>query len=161
MPTAVVVACKLPAGLLLRLHEVRKEAELVMGGGTREVLIARAVGEPVRINGTAAPFGHQRRDSAGEFVSMSGGYALTFGVDKDFWDKWLAQNAELDAVRNKLLFAHEKPVEVQAIAKDRVSLKTGLEPLTPTLADGGGRVYQTDPRAPRSIVKSEDAAKAA
>ena len=155
MPATVTVFCKLPAGLRLRLHEVREENELVMGGGSRKVKLARPMGEPVVINGTAAPHGHAPRDKAGNYILVSGGYAATPNVDKDFWDKWMYQNNELDLVRNHLIYAHEKPAEAEAWARDHVSIRTGLEPLTPTIADGGGRVIQTDPRTPRSIAAAD------
>ena len=157
----VTVASKYPGGLQLRLHEMVETSEQVMGGGSRKVRVAQPASDVVLINGTAAPFGQARRDADGAFVQMAGGYALTFNVPKDFWDKWLAQNRELDLVRNNMIFAHEKPHEAEAWAKDHASIKTGLEPLTPTVADGSGKIVQTDPRAPSNVQLSDERKRAA
>lgn len=156
MPGTVTVACKLPAGLTLRLHGEQPNREPVMGGGYREGKIWRPIGEPITINGTAAQFGQQRRDAAGEFVQVVGGYALTQNVDKTFWDEWMKQSGSMHAVKNKLIFAYEKAESAVAASKEHSSLRHGLEPLVPTLTDGGGRLLQSDPRAPGKAVSQDD-----
>jgi hypothetical protein len=137
MPGTVTVLCKLPMGLHLRLHAWEETNELVMGGGTRKGKVARPTGHEVILNGTSARHGQARLDAAGNFVLMVDGYAATPNVDKDFWDKWLDQNKEHDA-----------------------ALRSGLEPLTPTLTDAAGRVIQSDPRASKSITRFDGAKEA-
>ena len=53
----VTVGCKMPGGLVLRLFQMNTEHEQVMGGGSREVKVARMKDKAVRINGCAVPAG--------------------------------------------------------------------------------------------------------
>lgn len=132
MPT-VTIACKLPSGLLLRVFKMEESQEPVMGGGFRSVKVARQVGETVRINGCAHP-----QDKAPLQPIVQGtGYALTPGVDKEFWDTWLAQNKDLMAVRNGLIFAHEKEASTVAEAREKKSVRSGLERLDPDKLPSG------------------------
>ncbi|MGF6604585.1 hypothetical protein P3T23_009341 [Paraburkholderia sp. GAS448] len=59
------------------------------------------------------------------------GFGITEHVPKDFFDRWLADHRELPAVKNGLIFAHEKKDSVEARATERTDLKSGLEPLDP------------------------------
>lgn len=122
----VTVACKLPHGLLLRTFEMG--SRMIPAGPIGVVKIEQAVvrGEPVRINGTAVPFG-----KIPNFIITPSGYALTAGVDKDFFDLWLAQNKDSDVVSKGLVFAHESNDHVRGMAEDRKDFRSGLEPLDP------------------------------
>lgn len=131
----VTVACKLPHGLQLRCFRMVETAEPVMGGGSRLVPVAQQVGEPITINGNAVAFG------AIPNFRIVAGYALTEGIDKDFFDKWREQNAELPAVKNRLIFAYEKSDVTADAAKECVAQRSGLEPL----------LQDKDPRAPGRI----------
>jgi hypothetical protein len=126
MSGTVTVACKLPNGLILRGFRMDSVYESVMGGGQREVKIAHEVGEPVYINGNA----HLQNEAPN--CEISNGAALTHGVDKDFWDLWLSQNKDHLAVKNGLIFAHEKPVNATAEAREKAGVKSGLERLDPS-----------------------------
>jgi hypothetical protein len=94
----VWVACKMPNGLIPRLHRFEKMREPVMGGGTREVEIARPTGESVRVRGNTFPYG-----TVPNWI-IEGGFGFT-QIDKVFWDQWLEQNKELAVVKNRLLWA--------------------------------------------------------
>lgn len=120
---AVTVAYKGPSGLLLRLFKMVSRPEPVMGGGSRDTLVAEQVGEIVRINGNATPHGMAPR------CEIVGGYALTHDVPADFMAEWLKQNAEHDAVRNGLLIVHGTVANVTAQAKEQRSTSSGLQPL--------------------------------
>ena len=126
MAGTVSVACKLPHGLQLRVFDMITTSEPVMGGGMRDVKTARQVGEPVIIKGNAHPQNEAPR------AEISSGYAITHGVDKDFWDSWVAQNASHEAVRNGLIFAHEKGGNTTAEAREKVEVRSNLERLDPT-----------------------------
>jgi hypothetical protein len=76
-------------------------------------------------------------------------------VDKEFWDKWREQNADLDAIKKGCVFARGKPADAAAQAKDHAEVKSGMEPMVPTLMDGAGKVIQSDPRAPRGVSRHE------
>jgi hypothetical protein len=97
----VTVACKLPAGLCLD-----------MPGKDRVIIKGNAF------------FKGETPD-----YPIQNGAALTFGVDKDFWDAWLNRNKELSVVRQRLVFAHEKDTAGQA--KEFKEIKSGLERLDP------------------------------
>ncbi|MDQ0507404.1 hypothetical protein [Xanthobacter agilis] len=130
MGSTVTVACKLPHGLVLRTFIMNKRYEAILGGGTREVEEAAQVGHMVTIKGYAAPHGHAPN------APVSGGYALTSGVDADFWDEWLRQNAEHPAVKAGLIFATERVDTAKKQAEEQAEIKSGLEPLNP---DGDAR----------------------
>ena len=121
----VTVACKLPHGLVLRVFDMIPTQEPVMGGGYREVKIARELPQTYVVNGNSHPQNKAPKSP------ISGGYALTFGIPKDFWDRWLKENEQSDMVLNGLIFAHEKPDYVQDKAEDNETVTTGLERLNP------------------------------
>lgn len=131
MASTVTVACKIPNGLILRVFNQEEYDEPVLGGGVRKAKRAVQVGNPVKIDGPAVPFGMQPNSP------ISGGYALTAGVDADIWTKWLEQNADLDAVKNKLVFAHARQDSAAAEARENETRVSGLQPIDP---NGDARV---------------------
>ena len=78
----MTVACKLPNGIWLQLHEMRPMTEPHPMLGTREIGIARKVGEPVLIQGYK---GIHHNDEPKD-IAIRGGYALTPGVSREFWE---------------------------------------------------------------------------
>jgi hypothetical protein len=142
----VTVACKLPNGLILRLFEMQRTEELVMGGGVREVDKAFLTDhEPVVLKGCAAPFGSP--------IVTIGGYALTQNVDAQYFAEWLRQNSDSDIVRNRLVFAQATRDHVEGMAAEQEEVKSGLHPLTKS-EDGGD---ERDPN--RRKVKTADLSK--
>ncbi len=140
----VTVACNLPAGLRIRNFRMIPSRELVMGGGSREVNIAEHVGEDIIVHGVAVEMGKAPR------CTIVGGYALTPGVDKDAWDAWLADNENSPMVRNKCIFAYERPGKTEDAARDMKGTRSGLEPFK---KDG-------DPRRPRPAAHLTDVVEA-
>ena len=61
-------------------------------------------------------------------------------VPKDFWDEWILQHADHDALRNGFIFVVDRERDVKAAARERLDERTGLEPLKPEL--------EGDPRFP-------------
>lgn len=133
MSGTVTVACKITNGLILRLFRMADSHEPVMGGGFRTVQKAQPFGEVVRIAGYAHDVMHAPR------APIASGFALTRGVDADFWEEWLDQNRDADYVRNKLIFAHEAPANVRAQAKEFRGVTDNQGPIVP----------DTDSRIPR------------
>lgn len=134
----VTVACKLPNGLKCRLFAPVQETESVVGGGTRDVTRHYPTGEQFVLNGTASRVGElpKARLASGAPGAASAevtdtGYALTFGVPKDLWDRWHEANRHNDYVRNGLVFAHKQQASVKKQAKDHEALRSGLEPVDP------------------------------
>lgn len=140
----VTVACKIPNGLVLRLHDWHEEEEPVFGGGTKVKKMARPNGLQIVLNGSAVPFG------VIPSYPIIGGYALTHNVDAELWDEWCRQNAKADVLTKKQIFAYEKPDDAAAAAKDHESVRSGLEPINPgTIKKPDGREMAADPRMPR------------
>ena len=136
----VTVACKIPAGLVLSLDRMVEGQEPVMGGGWKTVKRAEPIGEPVRLLGPRKLVGELQRN-------LVAGYALTYGVSREFWDAWYAANRETDLVRNRMVFAHERNTE--ALAKEHRKALSNLEPLTTAQRTEGDRKVPVDPRWPR------------
>jgi hypothetical protein len=135
----VIVACKLPHGLLLRLFHFERVYQPVMGGGTREVDEARQHGVVVRLKGNTFPFGTVPQHR------IIGGFGITEDVSKAFWDEWIAQNKEHPAVKNRLIFAMPQLDSVIDEAKQMESIKSGLEPLDPQNLPKGIEPAQRSP----------------
>lgn len=121
----VIVACKLPQGHKARLH-IGYEATEVIQGLPHKMRKFRPTGEEFVFKGPA------RAQNEGPRVVTASGFALTFGVPADFWEKWYDQHKELDAVKAGLIFAYDRQADVKAAAKERKDIKTGLERLDPT-----------------------------
>lgn len=86
---------------------------------------AQRVGEPVILKGNAHPI------SRAPEAPLFGNYALTYGIDADFMTEWMKQNASHPAVRENLIFIHEKPSMVEGKAKEHAATRSGLEPIDP------------------------------
>lgn len=126
MSDTVVVACKLPHGLLLQLQREIEVAEPSPSDPGRKVKRHERFGETHAIAGCARPVG-----ADGDFAPVAGGYGLTYDIPRDFWETWLRQNAELPAVVNGFIFAHGKAAETRAQAKAGEAGLSGLEPVNP------------------------------
>ena len=135
----VIVASKLPHALLLHVDEPHENL-VNTPSGSRTVVEYRKGHVQVRINGNAYPVGIPP-EGFREKPDMSGGYALTYDVDKDFWDAWMGQHKTDPMVVNKLIFACEKIDTTRGKTKEWASLRTGFEPIDPN----------GDPRSPRKI----------
>lgn len=130
--STVVVGSKLPNGLVLRVFNMEEFSEPVLGGGSRSSKRARqdvAAGEYV-LNGTAIDLGEVGRGNLPRH-RIAGGFALTAGIPKDFWERWLEQNRRSDLVRNNLVFCHATEEGAFSMGLEREKLKSGLEPLDP------------------------------
>ncbi len=120
----VTVACKIPNGLDLRIGDFVEVTEHSPSGS---VVTKQWRPRPgfVRIAGPG------RRVGEDPTAPIAHGAALTFGVDREIFERWLEENKESDLVRNNLIFAAENRTEVSAQAREMVGELSGLEPLTP------------------------------
>lgn len=68
-----------------------------------------------------------------------GGFGITPGVPRDFWNQWLERNAQLGFVKQKLIFAMGKQSDAEAKAEELAALASGFErmmdPLRPKPRD--------------------------
>lgn len=121
----VTIASKLQLGLELQLQEPYEAQQELHTGAIRTETRYRKTGEPVVIQGCAVPRGEPHEKH------IVGGFALTHGVDKAFWDAWLAQHRNFPPVVNGEIFAYVKPEAAAGTAKERAEIKSGAEPIDP------------------------------
>src|SRR5262245_24763495 len=60
------------------------------------------------------------------------GYALTHGVPRDSWERWLADNKNGPLVRNRIVFAANTAERAHDEARELRDLPHGLEPIDTT-----------------------------
>lgn len=135
----VTVALKSPHGIILQLHDQVEVSVPVMGGGMRMETQFRPsadLGATFRLNGNAVPFGESPKHT------IVGGFALTHGVPKDFWEAWLKQNPRLGIVTSNLIHAYDTVDAAAGEARDKRAVRSGLEPLNMSKNSG-------DPRIPK------------
>ena len=125
MTGVVTVASKLPHGLVLELEDEIKDKEPILGGGHREVKRFRKNGQSVVSNGMVRPFGAPYSPTVQE------GVGLTFGVDVDFFQKWLTQKKDYPPVVAGMIFAASTTEHAVDHAREISGLKSGFEPLDP------------------------------
>jgi hypothetical protein len=118
----VIVACKLPNGIILQLCEWTERTESGLGG-IRTYKVWEKRGDKYVVRGVTIPFGTVPT------YAMAGGYALTSGIPRDFWEKWLEQNKDNQVVLSGLLFAHASQDDAEAQAEEGKAELTGMEPL--------------------------------
>jgi hypothetical protein len=124
----VTVACRVPNGIKARLFTMVDVDVQVFGGGIKSIKEPRVRDDvaPVTFKGPGGSvFGMQTPHR------VIGGYGLTPGVDADFFEEWLRQNKDHEAVKNKQVWAHEQEASVVSFAKENVDRRSGMEPLVP------------------------------
>ena len=144
----VCIACKMPAGLILRGFRKVTKNELVMGGGVRDVVEFVPNGEQFVVKGYAAPMG-QRPEAqvvGGGFI----GHALTHGVPRKLWDEWLDANKDSEMVKRGLIFAADGEHNARDKARDVEKEKNGLEPLDPKNLPRLSRTFKVETATTKS-----------
>ncbi|CAG4889339.1 hypothetical protein [Paraburkholderia gardini] len=123
----VTIASKAPFDIILKLYDFVERSEPVLGGGMRAVKQAqeRISAKFFVVQGNSWP------QNQGPHQQLVGGYAITHGIPKAFWDEWLTQNGETDFVRNGMIFAHAETASVTSKATDQTEIKSNLERLDP------------------------------
>lgn len=129
----VSVASKLPMDFILHLHKKVTKQEHFPGVGTRSFDIYEKDNsvKPVVISGCSFP------QNQGPHQQLSGGYAITHGVSKDFWDAWFEQNKEHEAIVNGMLFAHTEVASTIAETIEKKDVMSGMERLNPEKLPAG------------------------
>lgn len=128
----VTVACKMPGGIILQLYEMVPVMEPVMGGGSRETTRARLNHEAGEyyLNGAAVNLAEIGEGNLPDYRIVQG-YALTTGIPKDFWERWLHDNRDAAIVKNKIVMAYGSESGAVDMAREHAGVKTGMEPLDP------------------------------
>lgn len=125
----VTVGCKMPNGFILQNFELVDVWEAGPSGGTTVKRARRVPGEYI-LKGFAVDF---TKISKGVMPlhQISGGYGLTPGVPRDFWDKWLEDHKRDPIVTNQLIFAASTQERAFDKAREQGEIKSKLEPLDP------------------------------
>lgn len=111
MAETVTVACKIPNGIYL---DLRKGEQLIR----------------VKLNGPGMPIPLDPKKPLPR-KKIEDAAALTFGVDKEFWEQWLKKHKDYGPVKAGLIFAHEQQESVIDQARERSKVLTGLEAIDP------------------------------
>ena len=145
----VIVACKIPNGLVLQLQRPMERMEDSASGLKSRTYMVKH-GKQVVVRGPHRPVGTEPKgfDKWRPPVQIEGGYALTHGVEVEFWNTWLEQNKEADYVLGEMIAAYATVEDATAACRERAELLSGLEPIS-TEEDAQGRL--TDRRLPRPI----------
>ncbi|MGO9304221.1 MAG: hypothetical protein ACLP3R_11155 [Candidatus Korobacteraceae bacterium] len=139
----VTVASKLP--MSIEMQCCTKRVQKFRNGSLQwEEELSTKDGPIVIIAGTGYPVAPPETYSKDRPETVAGA-ALTHGVDKAFFDRWMEENKSSPMVVNKLIFAHERPDTVKGLARDYKAFKSGLDPLVP----------DNDPRMPKKLVVAE------
>lgn len=148
----VVVACKIPNGLMLQLQRPVQRMEDARGGPEPRTYNAFH-GRRYFVHGPARPVGTLPKGFP-QAPLIEGGYAITRGVPIEFWEQWLEQNKKASYVvapegaEHGMIFAYPDLDDTVSAAREQAKLLSGMEPLSTDL-DKDGRL--TDPRAPKPI----------
>jgi hypothetical protein len=142
----VYVACKVSMGIMCQLYDMRPIKVRVMGGGIIMEDQAFRRGAPVRLLGPAIPFGLMPNQRS----PIVGGYRITPNVPAEFWEEWIKQNEELDAVVNGMIIWHKDMEELRAMCLDRKKELSGMQAIDVTPVSRKGRPELADPRIEKS-----------
>lgn len=124
MAGTVTVALKYPHGIIMRVFDMKDVEEPLPGGGTKTVQRGTPRNKTIKINGYL-----EKYDPSLPPAARGSSYALTHGVDKDFFDQWMKQNHDNYLVENDLIFAGENENAVKGKIKENEKRKCGLEPI--------------------------------
>lgn len=123
----VTVACKYPPGLILRIYDETTKSSRVLGAMVEETIFVPRE-EKFVIRGPVVNVGAYR--SAGDLPEGNiGGYALTPGIPRDFWERWLKENRESSLVKNRIVFSSSTHDRAASEARELKGIRSGLEPL--------------------------------
>lgn len=124
----VIVACKLPNGLRMRLFVKTK----VRTPAPNNQFVEEIMAVPDEEAGEVVLNGFSHAQNVAPKCEIIAGFAITKGVKRQFWEKWREQNAKLDAVKNGLIFAWPDESSLRDNINDHEKLRSGLERLDPT-----------------------------
>lgn len=120
----VTVGCKIPNGLILQNHVLVDGTEPIFGGGQRMIKVGQPVGNPIHVKGPSRMPG-----SDPDAKRVIGGYGMTFNVPREDFEQWMKDNAALDIVKQRMIFACDNVDRAQDQARDQKTVRSGLEPL--------------------------------
>lgn len=155
----VTVACSMPGGILLELSElVEKDEQTPFGVRRVKESVRRPDRGQFKVRGPNLPFGVNAT-----FPIIGGRYALTPGIPKDFWEEWCRINAHSDAVKNRVIFAHDTSDGATQMARAAVKdgVKSGFEGLDVQTRNSKGTLVdkRVPGRGPNGIETADESKK--
>lgn len=126
----VVIGCRMPNGLTLRIFEEFEDYEQTQSGVNRIVKRFEPTGEMVVIKGNALDIAKLQNQELPDYQIMNG-FALTANVPRAFWELWEKQNHDSPLLRSGLIFAQPTENRARDDAKGRGNKRSGLEPIDP------------------------------
>ena len=130
------VACKVPMGLILRVHRKVMMPHKTTEGMIRDVPEYHQFGKEYMVYGPSHP------QNAGPHCTIIGDYAITHGIPTEVWNLWSQQHRGDMMVINRMIFAYSSN-KIAGAAKEHAELKSGLERLDSS-------------RLPKNLVPSRD-----
>lgn len=132
-PDTVIVACKLPHGLVIEARQV----DFIDGPNNERRGVHQVIGT-AKLRGSAEA---RKLESEGKILGEVGhvvdGYGLT-EVDKELFELWLDQNKNSPLVKNHIIFATLKMDAAKSQAREQgPEIKNGLEPVDPAKPGAG------------------------
>lgn len=125
----VAVACKIGVAYidLQIFRPVTKMQDTQTG--PREVREFVRQQQIVRVRGTAYPRGTVPTGYPAR-PEMWNGFAITFGIDKEFWELYEEQNRNSPFIKNGLLIADEDQNRLRARTLDGRDVRSSIDPVT-------------------------------
>lgn len=144
----VVIACKIPNGLVMRLNRPT-ESRIPVLGRPGEFIIDRIARPDLNTQFTlAGPY-------RGDVVTTVGGYALTTGIPRAFAEEWFKQNEEASFVTTKCVYMQDTEQRARDQAKEQAAVRSGYERMDISVSQvtRNGQIVtkQNDPRWPQAV----------
>lgn len=136
----VTVACNIPSGLILQIYNVSKVKRILQNGESiteNDCTLNAAAGQwalmgPVNRSALAATGRNDRLPDDYRLIpgdAPDTGYALTHGIPRDFWERWLRDNEREPIVLNRCVFAEGSESRAVGHAKELRESRSGLQGL--------------------------------
>jgi hypothetical protein len=133
----VTVACSLPNGFILQIYDVEiVESVLPNGRAIREnVSTLNLEAGQYALNGQKVDYAALAAGQLPDYRVIKGsapdtGYALTPGIPRSFWERWLDQNKLNPLVKNRIVFASGTEARAADEAREYKDLRTGFQGLS-------------------------------
>ena len=152
----VTVASKLPMQYILQLHKPVERTIQAHGGMHKEVIslpMKSTKEHPTRFIIEGCSYAQNK----GAHQQLSGGFALTHNIPKEFWDEWLAQYKDMDVVKNGFIFAHEEQQSTIAQTKEMEGEASGFERIDPKKKYNVGNKIMVNEKGKDLVVEQEAA----
>lgn len=136
----VTVACNIPNGLILQVYDVEKVEHVLPNGRsikenqcTLDVEAGQwALMGPVNRSALAATGRNEHLPDDYRLIpgdAPDTGYALTYGIPRDFWERWLEDNKGGPLIKGHHVFAASSESRAIGEAKEHRESKSGLQGL--------------------------------